>query len=161
MTAPTPQQMRALADYTDADVAASGEVGYVALALRGKEVTAALRAAANQLEAVHDVERVTRALFEQDRHPSLTWEQMPAWVQQEYRDSARGVIAVLTADTAPQEGDLSKCDWPECPSYPKNVEKHEIESGPELHPQCKDALLLAERARREGWHTAPQEDRDE
>jgi hypothetical protein len=80
------------------------------------------------------------------------------WIDVLQRTVKRGPWTVVPA---PQEDRMSKCDWPECPGYPATVEKHEIESGPELHPQCKDAILLAERARREGWHTAPQQDRDE
>jgi hypothetical protein len=36
---------------------------------------------------------------------------------------------------------VRRCDWPDCPGYPKDVEMHEIESGPELHPQCKDRII--------------------
>lgn len=158
--APTPEQMRALAEQVENYWPPRAEV------------QAALRAAADQLEAVqmllaeahdkfaatYDAERMV------DRGPSsigVAGAPLASSVQRALdllRAKATANIERLTADTAPQENSMSKCDWPECPGQPKSVEKHEIESGPEVHPQCKDAILLAERARREGWHTAPQED---
>lgn len=132
MTAPAPEQLRALANAT-ANLTVDNDWDATVVA----DVMVALRAAADQLEAVQ----------------AWNWRHEGLFVDP-------GLDLILTADTAPQEERMSKCDWPGCPGRPKSVEKHEIESGPELHPQCKDAILLAERARREGWHTAPQEDRN-
>jgi hypothetical protein len=74
MTAPTPQQMRALADLSTSDYR-----------LRMNEVRAALRAAADQLEAVRALERIY----------------VDAW--DSYAVPADALDAILTADTAPQE----------------------------------------------------------
>ncbi|MCS6570312.1 hypothetical protein NYQ35_16015 [Curtobacterium flaccumfaciens pv. flaccumfaciens] len=145
MTALTPQQMRELE--TDAFAALQESIGSGRITmripadeqrdtdLRIAKALAALRAAADQIEAVQRVA---------DSHRSDA--ETAACIVSVRLD------AILTADTAPQENRMSKCDWPECPGYSTIVEKHEIESGPELHPSCKDAILLTERARREGWH---------
>ncbi|MBT1542500.1 hypothetical protein KK103_12060 [Curtobacterium flaccumfaciens pv. flaccumfaciens] len=153
----TPQQMRQMA-----------VTHFPTAGPREREIIAVLRSAADQLEAVE------RWLWLQNGHlPGAAIEDLSAILTADTAPRKASVVdAILEAsrlqlaveecaDTAPQENRMSKCDWPECPGRPKSVEKHEIESGPELHPQCKDAILLAERARREGWHTAPQQDRDE
>lgn len=122
MTAITPEQLRALADEHAQEAAeyvrdraekeSQPEYGdvyeYEDKITWHQKTAAALRAAADQLEAVQDRERIDRAvtpvLVNASNYPSAV---VPHLLGQDSgplrRKVTEAVLAVLTADTAPQE----------------------------------------------------------
>lgn len=97
MTAPTPEHLRELADQIESGIAAN---------VWDRDARAALRAAADQLEAVHDVDRIAAAIkASKDKWYGPSWNEFrnDPPTQADY-GTARMIVAALTAGTAPQEG---------------------------------------------------------
>lgn len=105
MTAPTPEQMRALADQHEerARWTAEGESG----AKWFRDTAAALRAAAAQLEAVQDRGRISSAIGEvlfnvSNYPPSVSFRLLGQDIGPLRAKVTEAVLATLTADIAPQ-----------------------------------------------------------
>lgn len=102
----TPQQMRALADQHDerAQWTAEGESGRKWF----RDTAAALRTAADQLEAVQDRDRISSAigavLFNVSNYPpSVSYRLLGLDIGPLRAKVTDAVLAILTADPAPQE----------------------------------------------------------
>lgn len=90
----TPEQMRALAERNEQrclpQIVQPDELA--------RESAAALRAAADQLETVPSREQIAEAIWD-----AMPFEAQEAMLTTDADEAADAVLAILTADTAPQE----------------------------------------------------------